>query len=246
MATTIFRGAVISYADLRHEKESGYFVRLHMRADLSGPVMEAMGWDDVPESVTSCKLAGELSGRHLVMRPNARDKRQHEMQLECSDVTDFQVTRKQGEDDETVTSLVFIARSKQVGAMALIERWFEAVGKSPAQLMIAYETQGQLFDAAEAQNAKFEEVPDEPQQAAPAETQEGLNLQPSAPEPALASVSVMPDMEERHKKRQMRRGEKPLGTPVDHAAKSGVTDEDWNREQQEDPDVPHHLPEVLQ
>ncbi|HOK47391.1 MAG TPA: hypothetical protein PLK67_15725 [Bryobacteraceae bacterium] len=114
MPSVLFRGAFIRHAVLQDDDEAGPFRRIHFTADFSEPVRQHMGWEELPEGLTSGKLAGELSGTHLILTPNGRELKQHELQISCSQVNDFQVFRVKNDDGKTThTELRFIVRSNQ-------------------------------------------------------------------------------------------------------------------------------------
>ncbi len=148
MSNITFRGAHIRYADLRQKEEAGCFARIHFTAEMSKPVLEAMEWEPIPDCVESTKLTGELTARNLVLTPNQKELRQHEIQMECSEISDFQLFRVQGEDGEsTRTELRFIARVVEPGAIARIENYMRLVGtsvKSGGALKITYTDQQSL------------------------------------------------------------------------------------------------------
>jgi hypothetical protein len=148
MSTIIFRAAFIRYADLRTKEEAGCFARIHFTSEMSRPVLEAMEWEPIPDCFESTKLTGELTARSLILTPNQKELRQHEIQMECSDISDFQLFRIQGEDGEsTRTELRFIARVREPGAIARIENYMRLVGtstKSAGALKITYTDQQNL------------------------------------------------------------------------------------------------------
>ena len=148
MSTIVFRGSFIRYADLRQKEEAGCFARIHFTSEMSKPVLEAMEWEPIPDCFESTKLTGELTARSLILTPNQKELRQHEIQMECSDISDFQLFRIQGEDGEsTRTELRFIARVLEPGAIARIENYMRLVGtsmKSAGALKITYTDQQNL------------------------------------------------------------------------------------------------------
>ncbi len=150
MQKLIFRGCYIRYYDGRHDEDAGAFVRIHLTADYSEPVQEAMGWEAVPESIQSAKLTGRLAATHLILTPNGRELKQHELQISCNDVCDFQLFRVKNEDGETTsTELRFQAKTSQAGAAALIENYVARIGKGAGQLRVSYTKQEELDLGAE-------------------------------------------------------------------------------------------------
>lgn len=148
MSTITFRGAFIRFADLRSKEEAGVFARIHFTSEMSGPVIEAMDWEPIPDCMESTKLTGALTARNLVLTPNQKELRQHEIQTECTEVSDFQLFRIQGDDGEsTRTELRFIARVVEPGAVSQIENYMRLVGTSPKSagaLKVTFEHQEKL------------------------------------------------------------------------------------------------------
>ena len=149
MSKILFRGAIVHFADIRRA-ESGLFDRLHLTADFTEPVAEAMEWATIPDCCTSSKLSGELAAQTLTLTPTAKALKQHEMELECGDVSDFQVVVVKGEDGESShRELRFVARSAQEGAAAAVESWIRVMGEGLAALKISYTEQSTLDLAGE-------------------------------------------------------------------------------------------------
>ena len=165
MATMTLRGVVIRYADLRFEREGAVFCRLHLQADLSGPVLAEMDWDAIPDGITTAKLTGKLTARTLTLTPSGKDLERHRIEIECSDVADFAVVPEKGEDGEVSSHrLNCIARSQEIGAISKVEQYRRLIGDGPATAHLAYEKQAGLFDAgtAEQQAGDSDDDQDEP------------------------------------------------------------------------------------
>lgn len=144
MASILFRGARVRYADLRSE-EAGIYARLHLQTDLSGPVQEAMDWGEIPEGINSAKLTGKISGHHLVLTPNDKQLRNNEVQLDCGDIGDFALVPSKNDDGEVDGyRLNFVARTNAVGAIAKVEAYMRVCGGADAALKISYQKQGEL------------------------------------------------------------------------------------------------------
>ena len=148
MSNIVFRGAFIRSSDLRHKEELGVFARIHFGSDISDPIIEAMDWEPVPDCMESAKLTGTLTARNLVLTPNQKELRQHEIEMECTEVSDFQLFRIQGDDGEsTRTELRFTARVMEPGAIGRIENYVRLVGMSPKSagaLKVTFEHQEKL------------------------------------------------------------------------------------------------------
>jgi hypothetical protein len=143
----IFRGARVRYFDGRDSK-AGFFTRIYMTADFSDVVREAMGWGPPAEGFSQGKLDGELNATNMVLTPNQKPLRQHELQLAVVKVDDFQFFRVKNSDDETTSEEVrFVLHSAVDGAAGLLENYMRRIGTSDdsvGQLRIAYEVQDEL------------------------------------------------------------------------------------------------------
>lgn len=139
--TITFRNVHLRYYDGRRKDESAPFVRLHLTADYSKPVAEAMGWPEtIGDGVTDGSLSGRMAAVALILTPNDKMLKSRELQIECSEVSDFRFVAEKDEDTGRVVSaeLRFIARSNQKGAAALLEDYWHAVGAEDAQMKLSY------------------------------------------------------------------------------------------------------------
>lgn len=247
MSSIVFRGARIRYVDLRIDSEAGVFARLHMQADLTGPVREALGWERMPEGMVSAKLSGKLTARNLVMTPNQKDLRRNEFQVECSEVGDFQAVPEKDEDDGSVVGhrLNFIARSIEVGAISAVENYLRIVGSAEAALKVAYEAPEQLELAHEAGvDDGDDDQPDLEAAGDDAELgqtfEEALEAaeerEPSEDAGPLPSAVTMAGNTDKLKRQRRARTPRPTSDP-------GAVD--WDQEQALDPNVPHSSMEVM-
>lgn len=145
MPNVTFRGAEIRYLDLRKD-EAGVFARMHMTADFSKPVQEAMGWKDVPESIPSGKLSGALAATHMILTPNDKSLTKYEMQFDVSEVKDFSFT-SETDDDGRITGrkIRFVVVSPSVGIEAHVGNWLRAVGGVSAACKVGYAKQETLY-----------------------------------------------------------------------------------------------------
>lgn len=166
MPKMIMRGAYIRYMDVRKEKESGVFCRLHCTASFSEPVREAMEWGPLPEGMQSAKLDGRLSATHLIMTPNGHELKRNEIQLDVNEVADFQAVRVQSDDGEsTRIELRFIVRTGQEAAEASIGQYMRAIGRGEAQFRVAYDQQDELDLKAEGEDEDTADDEQEPIEA---------------------------------------------------------------------------------
>ena len=142
MPKITFRGTRIRYIDIRRD-EAGVFTRVHFSAQYSTPVQESMGWDEIPESISQCKLTGQLNASMMILTPHDPALAAYERQLSINEVSDFAVHRTQ-KDESTRTELRFIARTPADGMVAIIEDYFRAVGDAEAALTVRYSEQAEL------------------------------------------------------------------------------------------------------
>jgi hypothetical protein len=141
MPSVTFRGAEIRYLDLRQD-EAGVFSRIHMTADLSEPLMEAMGWAKVPDSISTGKLSGAMAATHMILTPNDKEFAKHEMQFNVSEIKDFTFTcEKNDEGRVTGRSVRFVVVSADNGLPVLVENWLRQVGGVSAAAKVGYAVQ---------------------------------------------------------------------------------------------------------
>lgn len=151
MPKIMFRAAHIRYVDVRHKEEAGVFVRLHMTAEYSTHISDHFGWpSDMDESITQCKLAGEIAAVSMVLTPNDPALMRHEIQIECRDVSDFNLIGLREKDSGEITrhELRFVVQSGQVDAEALAGAWLRTIGSGTGNLYVLYTDQMPLEDQA--------------------------------------------------------------------------------------------------
>jgi hypothetical protein len=142
MNTIIFRGAFIRYFDFR-KGEAGWFARAHMTAEFTDRVAEAMQWGAPPAGCTAGKLEGSLNATHMVLTPNARELKQHELQLDCNQVGDFEFFRVT-ENESARTELRFKISTPVEGAEGILGAYARRIGQSASQLRVGYAKQEEL------------------------------------------------------------------------------------------------------
>ncbi len=182
------------YYDGRQNKEGGPFTRIHLSADFTQPICDAMEWGDPQDGAKSSKLEGSLSATNLIITPNGRELKQHEMQLNVQEIRDFTFVRGTT-DEETgkvkADRLDFIAISVQPGAGALVESYIAMIGKGAGQLRVGYEEQSKMdLEKADpvdedqrmisAEQAADTASDDEPELDDPAQPTAGPTLAPAA------------------------------------------------------------------
>lgn len=137
-----FRGAVLKNVEICRPKKGGVYTRAHFASEITEPVIEAMGWGEVPECVEGAKLSGAItSPQKLVLTPNDKELRDYEIELECSEVTDFSIQRIEKKKTGAVhVELRFVARSNQHGAEGHLAEWMRMIGGAEAALKVSYES----------------------------------------------------------------------------------------------------------
>jgi hypothetical protein len=143
MPNMLFRGAIIRDVDLRRD-EGGNFCRLHVTADFSEPIREEMEWDDPGDAVKSAKLDGKLAGTKLIFSPNDKKLKDHEIELGCEEVNDFQYHRVKTDGGGIAKEVRFIVRTAERGAGALLENYMAVLGEAPAAMKLQYTEQEDL------------------------------------------------------------------------------------------------------
>jgi hypothetical protein len=145
MPKLIFRAALIRYVDLRYdEKAKAKYVKINFTAAFSAPVREAMEWADLPDGYPMAKLDGELNASHFVLTPDDKELRMHELQMDATGMSNFEVHRVKVGEDSTENELRFQVTTSVRGATALLESYIEQFGKGTAALRVNYEQQSEL------------------------------------------------------------------------------------------------------
>jgi hypothetical protein len=141
--TIIFRGAYIRSLELRNGDDR--HARIQMTADWTEPVRQHMEWDDAPEGFGACDLVGRLAASHIILTPNGKELKRHELQIAADDVNGFHlVPVKDGEGDVTRRELRFTVKTTQPDAAAQIEAYCQAIGRGAGQLKVSYVKQDEL------------------------------------------------------------------------------------------------------
>lgn len=149
MPKLIMRGCFVRYADIRRDDESGMFTRIHFTCTLSDVIRTAMEWGEPGEGFKQGKLDGALIATQLVLTPNSKELKDHELQLDVNDMGNFEFFRVKTGEDSTELQLRFIVRSQVQGSGAMVEEYLRLIGKEPGQLRINYDEQAELDLATE-------------------------------------------------------------------------------------------------
>lgn len=237
MPQILFRGTTLRYIDLRRD-EGGSFTRLHLTADYSEPVQQSMGWEPIPESVTTCKLAGKIAAVNMVLTPTDKALQRNEIQMEASEVGDFAlVPTKNDEGDVTGHELRFVLRTNESAAWAALGQYFMAIGQGTALLTVTYAEQTTL-DSQPTQG-NLVEMPDASDSDASNEDEKEVEGLPVSVEPPLASaVQVAGNTDKLRKARRDRQSRQPI--PADPGAP------EWRTAEEIAEGVPHHIDRSVQ
>jgi hypothetical protein len=147
MADTItFRGATVRHFDVRQSpKGEGMWVNIHMSADFTDTLREAMDWEDLPESYKDADLSGDLAGVEMYLKPNGKELDQYALKLYIKTVDRFKVVSlKQSEDDPDERELRFTITTNAKKAHVYLGSWVQYIGTGKGVLKVSYSAQGEL------------------------------------------------------------------------------------------------------
>jgi hypothetical protein len=166
--------------------------RIHVRCDLSTPVMEEMGWS-IGEGQVGGDLVGQLNCSHAIWTPNQKQLRANELQIEIAEAGDFKFVAVKNKDGEiTGHELTMTLRSNQADTPALIAMFIAACGSERSALKLSY-----------TKEPKQQTLPgtDEPIEDAQQSLDEEFADADQPGSPALASAMEMSE----HRKRRKRK-----------------------------------------
>lgn len=168
MESITFRGAFVRHYDGR-KGEGGAFVRIHMTADFSDTVVEALEWEDPGHSSTDTKLEGELMASNFILTPGDKMLAQYEIQFGIRSVGDFKMVRVvDGESKRR--ELRFTIGSNVAGVAAMVDDYIRRVGDHQGALKVSYsreEQQALPLRTASTAKEKEPEAPEPKAEAAP-------------------------------------------------------------------------------
>jgi hypothetical protein len=145
-------------------KEGEPLARLHFRGDLTGPISELMGWEDIPTCIaSSAKLPGEIAGTKITIKPNDKSLAQYERCLSIAAIEDFKVLPVKDEDGEIEGHdlEMSIKCTDRDSVHAMVELVF-SIGRADCQLKVDYDTAEQM-KLQPAQAADDEDGDDQPE-----------------------------------------------------------------------------------
>jgi hypothetical protein len=147
MPAIIFRGAHIRYVDLRYDEDSRMvYHRIHASADWTQEAREFCGFEhgeDIPESVSTGKIDFDTTASHMVLTPNQKELRQHELQLAVTGLEGFGLFRS-GKDDKHKEELRFIMTTSERGAAGALENFIQPCGLADCALKVTFAQQQRL------------------------------------------------------------------------------------------------------
>jgi hypothetical protein len=150
MPTLNLRGAYVRYLDVR-PKEGVVLSRLHMTADFSDTVCGEMGWShELKDQIKdSAGLEGLIGAGHMVLTPNSRDLKTHEMQFAFQECRDFKLhvtTDEEGEANGAEIRFTVVSGAPQ--AAELTAAWFTNMGSGEpvANLRLRYAEQAKITE----------------------------------------------------------------------------------------------------
>lgn len=232
MPQITFRGTTLRYIDIRRD-EGGSFTRLHLTADYSEPVQQAMGWEPIPESVTTCKLSGKINAVNMVLTPTDAALRRSEIQMEASEVGDFTLApTKDDAGDVTGHELRFILRTNESAAWAALGQYFVTIGQGTAVLKVTFAEQTTLDG--EDKQGQLVEMPD----ATTDDEDEEEGLPVSVEAPLASAVQVAGNTDKLRKARRDRQSRQPI--PADPGSP------EWRTAEEIAEGTPHHIIEGVQ
>lgn len=141
--SVVLNGVEIRYNDTRRD-EGGVFNRIHIVFKPSQPVQEAMGWDDLPDSIPSGKLTGLMTATHVILTPTDKKLKQHELQFAVNEIRDFGFTSKADDEGNIVERTIKATVVTNEKIAALVENWLAVVGEASAVAKVGYTVQERL------------------------------------------------------------------------------------------------------
>jgi hypothetical protein len=161
----IFRGVHIRYVDLRYDDDSRQvYHRIHVSSDWTKEARAFCGFEDgedIPESVSTGKIDFDTTASHMVLTPNQKELRQHELQLAVTGMEGFGLFRS-GKDDKHKEELRFIVTTSERGAAGALENFIQPCGLADCALKVTYAQQQRLQPAAVEQQEVLRDDDGEP------------------------------------------------------------------------------------
>jgi hypothetical protein len=110
-------------------------------------VGKAMGWNGIPQGVTSAKLEGQLAATHVQLKPKDGELKKWKIDFDATNVADFQVFRLELEGHKGKghrIELRFKVSFADTKACAELEKYLTSVGEAKSTLTVSYVQQAEL------------------------------------------------------------------------------------------------------
>ena len=184
MPKLILRGTFIRFIDLRYdEKSKTPYTKINFTADFSDPVREALEWGEPAAGFTSGDLEGEYTASHLILTPNGKELRTHEIQINAQSIGDFSFHHVKGREDEGEhDELRFQVVTSDPEAPLKLRDYIAAIGKGEAQLRVNYEQQESL----DISPGKSDDADDEERLISKEQAEDTMEDEPRVDGPTLA------------------------------------------------------------
>ncbi len=134
----IFRGAIIRNYSVGTNKEGdALYVNIHMSADFSDVLRDAMKWEPRPQGWTGGDLKGELVGVKMQLRPSSRQMAHQAIEMPIKRAHGFVLVVTGGEDKEE-ERVDFTVTTTARKAYKVVGDYLEVMGRGAGQLKIEY------------------------------------------------------------------------------------------------------------
>jgi hypothetical protein len=155
MPQAYFRNARVKFYDVRHT-ETGPVCRIHCACDYTDHLIEEMNnldWRELPLSMRSAKLVGELAGCEKMIVTPTGQLSANEAQIPIMRVGDFAVVRVKEDEDYSNDELRFVVRTNHASAPIALWEYLQTCGESPALIKVSYATQSSISETDEPEAA---------------------------------------------------------------------------------------------
>lgn len=110
-------------------------------------VATAMGWQDLPDSVSGASLDGELNASSMALTPSDGEFKKHAIDLDISRVHKFEAVRleiegKKGKGHRT--ELRFVVVFGDSAGCKKLEQYMQTIGDAKGSLVVSYSKQETL------------------------------------------------------------------------------------------------------
>lgn len=137
-----FVKAFIRKAEIK-PSEVGAIVRIHLTAEYTEAVLDAMDWTDPGESTKKDEMIGQLAAGNFILTPDSDMLKQHEMQFSFFGAEKFYIMNIV-KDEERRREFRFFVDSNAPEAAALVFAYIAALKKQTGNLKLSYTPQDDL------------------------------------------------------------------------------------------------------